>query len=353
MMDCTSTGTVIWMDDRAKQRLGEPRDLWSSTPQEIWGELAGLLNPTTVRDRDLVECLFRAGEREGWLPVRLIRRLRWAGRVVLQVEPRGRVSDSDRVVERIGLLLSEIQSLMVRNYFRLLTAQSVVERCGRRFRLDAGKLVTRELERERSRLARELHSSAGQALAGIRLNLELIQSVLPNPPEAIRPCLERILFLSEEVSDELRSVANRLHPPDWQCFTLKQAIERLWVASGIPGRFKATIRVSGLESEPPNAIRIAIYRACQEALANVMRHSRATEVSVSLEKDADRISLIVDDNGRGIAESSQQRIGGLLGEGIGLRAMMEHAELLGGRCQVRSGPHGTHFEFSLPLLEES
>jgi len=341
------------MNDSAKQRLGETRDLWVSIPQESWGELTGLLSPTPLRDRDLVECRFKAGEREDWLPVRLIRRLRWAGRVVLKVEPRERASDLGRVVERIGLLLLEIQSLTVRNYFRLLTAQSVLERCGWRFRLDAGQLIRRELERERSRLARELHSSAGQALAGIRLNLELILSLLPDPPETIRPSLERILFLSDEVSDELRSIASRLHPPDWQRLTLKQAIERLWEACGIPGRFKGTIRVPDLELEPPNAIRIAIYRACQEALANVMRHSRATEVSVSLEKDADRISLIVDDNGRGIAESSQQRIGGLLGEGIGLRAMMEHAELLGGRCQVRSGPQGTHFEFSLPLLEES
>ena len=341
------------MNDSAKQRLGETRDLWVSIPQESWGELTGLLSPTPLRDRDLVECRFQAGEREDWLPVRLIRRLRWAGRVVLKVEPRERASDLGRVVERIGLLLLEIQSLTVRNYFRLLTAQSVLERCGWRFRLDAGQLITRELERERSRLARELHSSAGQALAGIRLNLELILSLLPDPPETIRPSLERILFLSDEVSDELRSIASRLHPPDWQRLTLKQAIERLWEACGIPGRFKGTIRVSDLELEPPNAIRIAIYRACQEALANVMRHSRATEVSVCLEKNADRVSLIVDDNGQGIAESSRQRIGGLSGEGIGLRAMMEHAELLGGSCQIRSGPQGTHLEFSLPLLEES
>src|SRR5437660_2209692 len=119
------------------------------------------------------------------------------------------------------------------------------------------------MEIERTRIARELHSGAGQPLAGIKVNVDLIAEHLPNPPEPVRRSLERIGALADHALSEVRSVSQRLHPPDWQRLDLARAIQWLWITTGIPEKFHATLELHSLESDIPDAVRIATYRAAQ------------------------------------------------------------------------------------------
>ena len=82
-------------------------------------------------------------------------------------------------------------------------------------------MVTDALEIERTRIARELHSGAGQTLAGIKVNLELVNARVPDVPEPVRNGLERIGALADQALSEIRSVSQRLHPPDWQRMDLR------------------------------------------------------------------------------------------------------------------------------------
>jgi signal transduction histidine kinase len=292
---------------------------------------------------------FRFGDRR--VPVHLVRLMAVAGRVVLSAEVRARASDALRPQQDVLATLREWQFNATRNYFRLQRAQQSLARGNRRSKTSAG-MVLEALEMERTRLARELHSGAGQTLAGIKVNLELIAMRMPDAPEPIQKSLERIYDLTDQALSEIRSISQRLHPPDWRRMDLLQAIEWLWIATGIPEKFHATLELHPLESQIADAVRFAVYRAAQEGIANVLRHSGATELKLQLGQQRNNIQLILEDNGRGFdaRELFEGELRPAMG-GIGLRAMRDEVSSLDGTFSVTSGPEGTRMEVSLPIRE--
>src|ERR1700710_343471 len=85
----------------------------------------------------------------------------------------------------------------------------------------SGPALLTELERERSRIARELHAGAGQPLAGIKLHLELLDECTSAIPEsadtaAARATIGRLQTLADQALSQVRAVSHRLHPPEWQ-----------------------------------------------------------------------------------------------------------------------------------------
>lgn len=208
-----------------------------------------------------------------------------------------------------------------------------------------GRSLLAELERERSRIARELHAGAGQPLAGIKSHLELLDDCSASMPESARYALSRIHVLSEAALEQIRAVSHRLHPPEWQVLTTEQALRNLVDASGVSRRFETTIDIGHLPNEPEHAAKVALYRCAQECIANIFRHSQASRVEFVLAGGADRVELRVSDNGKGIAAGSAAG-------GIGLQVMREHVALLGGAVRIESGLHGTTITVSLPLAED-
>jgi len=97
-----------------------------------------------------------------------------------------------------------------------------------------GRGAVRQIELERQRLGRELHTGLGQMLAAIRLQLEIVAALLPDPPTLVQQALSRISTLANEALEQVRSVSVRLHPPEWQRLTLETALQQLWDISGIP-----------------------------------------------------------------------------------------------------------------------
>lgn len=215
-----------------------------------------------------------------------------------------------------------------------------------------GRMIIEELERERSRIARELHAGAGQPLAGIKMNLETLDHCASNLPPAGRDALERLQTLADQALQQVRAVSHRLHPPDWQGLGAANALRSLVQASGLRDRMEVDLRLDALPEEPSHAVRIALYRCAQECISNVIRHSGATHLLISLapaQGDSARpaIELRAEDNGRGFTADPSQTA-----KGIGLRAMREHATDLGGSCDVASSPEGVRVCVRLPLVQD-
>jgi signal transduction histidine kinase len=226
-------------------------------------EASQLLNGAqTIRYRTLLSSL-RSADHARRIPVQLVRVLALENRVVLSAEVRARSSDTLPPQHEGLRILLTLQANATRNYFRLLIAQQFLTSRERKSR-SVGAAVSEALEIERTRTARELHSGAGQTLAGIKLNLELIAASLPDASELVSKSLERIRVLTDQALEEIRSVSQRLHPPDWQRLDLPRAIEWLWITTGIPEKFHATLVLHLVESDIPDAVRFAIYRAAQE-----------------------------------------------------------------------------------------
>jgi two-component system NarL family sensor kinase len=186
-------------------------------------------------------------------------------------------------------------------------------------------------------------------LAAIRLQLEIVAALLPGPPPLVQQALSRISTLASEALEQVRSVAARLHPPEWQRLTIEAALQQLWDMSGIPQRFQSSLRILTLPHEPDLEVKVLIYRAAQEALSNVARHARATRVDAALEMRDGCVILTIRDNGTGFDVARLLRSPASVASGIGLRSIREQAAALGGKLDVESGPAGTTLIVSAPF----
>jgi signal transduction histidine kinase len=202
-----------------------------------------------------------------------------------------------------------------------------------------------ELERERSRIARELHAGAGQPLAGIKIHLEILEEYAASiadsaKMDSARMTIGRLQTLAEQALGQVRAVSHRLHPPEWQEMTIDQALVSLVDSSGLAGpRF--TKSLPPLEEEPTHAVKVQIYRCAQECLSNIVRHSGATEASISLRSEGGDVVLTVTDNGRGFDTGAKSN-------GIGLKAIAENAGSLGGAARITSSGAGTRIVVKIP-----
>ncbi len=224
----------------------------------------------------------------------------------------------------------------------------------------AGRMIVEELERERSRIARELHAGAGQPLVGIKLNLETLSHCATDLPPAGRDALVRLQTLADEALQQVRAVSHSLHPPDWQALNTADALRSLVQSSGLDGHVDVELHILPLPQEPSHAVKVALYRCAQECISNVSRHSGATRLTISLAPGRDvsghpggqpganhLVELYLEDNGHGFpAETSPA------GRGIGLQAMREHAADLGGSCDIASSPEGVRISVRLPITAD-
>jgi signal transduction histidine kinase len=348
-LECDRQGHVLWMNERARARLGPMESLLTALPEPHLPAASEMLQaPAPGHHRVLVSTFLSANRR---IPIMLVRLLALEHRVVLSAEVRARASDAGPERNEVLASMMRWQSNATRNYFRLLQALESLARMVHRSR-STGAVVMEALETERTRIARELHSGIGQTLAGIKLNVELITRRTPDLPETVGTGLDRIQSLADQALSEVRSVSQRLHPPDWKRLDLLQAIEWLWVTTGIPETFHATLDLHPLAHEIPDTVRFTIYRAAQEGLANILRHSGATDVKLELGGRADQVYLVLEDNGRGF--DVQELLYGALNpamRGIGLRAMRDEVLLLNGEFLLTSSGSGTRMSITLPATE--
>jgi signal transduction histidine kinase len=251
------------------------------------------------------------------------------------------------VVVSTGLL--HLESSLLRHYLRLQLAERDLSRFARDRRRGIGRGAVRQIDLERQRLGRELHTGVGQMLAAIRLQLEIVAALLLDPPGLVQQALDRISTLANDALEQVRSVSARLHPPEWQRLTLADALQQLWDLSGIPQRFEASFRIQRLPHEPDLEVKVLLYRAAQEALSNVARHARATRVEAALETRDDCAILTIRDDGVGFDVAGLLRGPASVASGIGLRSIREQAAALGGRSEIQSGPAGTTLVVSVPF----
>ena len=320
LIECDTRGNVLWMSERTRLALGPSMNLLDTIP---WDLSAG--NPVST-GRGAGLCFTRLWQA--------------GGRVLVGAR------ESHLVPETEGLL--RIQISFLHHYIRLQAIERNLSSRARG-RRRSGFSPVRQIELERQRLGTELHTSVGQALSAIRLQLELVASQLSSPAPMVQQALDRISTLAADALEQVRSISKRLHPPEWQRLTLEAAIQQLWDLSGIPQRFESRVRIDTLPGQPDLDAKVLIYRAAQEAVSNVIRHSRATRIEASLEAPGDKLVLRFQDNGVGFDAPQLFSAPPDLAGGIGLRTIREQAEALGGTIEIESGPGGTKLEITVPF----
>lgn len=207
-------------------------------------------------------------------------------------------------------------------------------------------VATLAQEEERARVARELHDGPVQYLVALRRQLDLLEKLGTRKEQA--EVLKEIDSLVERAIQDLREFSRNLRPPILDDFGLSYAVE--WLVEQVQ---KAGIEVRfTVEGEPRRLdrdIEVACFRITQEALANAMKHSKASTVEVTVAFREDVVEIRVADNGRGFSPPRSLTSLARAGQ-MGLVGMYERAELLGGSVRIDSEPdRGTTVTARIPL----
>ena len=174
-----------------------------------------------------------------------------------------------------------------------VTSQKRAEQAARRL---SARILTLQDE-ERRKMARGLHDSLGQYLVGLKMNLDRLFTADGNKEELASECCEIV----DKCMTETRTISHLLHPPLLDEAGLVSATR--WYVDGFAQRsgIEVNIELPSKLDRLPRDVETALFRALQEGLTNVHRHSGASAVDIRRRLETDRVHLEITDNGRGIA----------------------------------------------------
>ncbi len=203
---------------------------------------------------------------------------------------------------------------------------------------------------ERNRLAREIHDTLAQSITAVALQLEHADALLDSgtDPQRVQQAVRQALTLTRANLEETRRSVHDLRAAPLEGRTLPEALAALAAEWSAAGETQATFALDGEIKSLPVRIETALYRAAQEALANVRRHADARHVTLRLEAQPGRVRLLIEDDGKGF-DTEQVREGR-----YGLIGLNERFHLLRGALRVESCPgDGTRLEAVVPLEAHS
>lgn len=273
----------------------------------------------------------------------------------------GRLKTWDRLFVR--MIITSIGSfslalLLLLYNFRLLfrevergKAQELIEKNNAEsYRMLSGRILELQ-DVERRKIARELHDSVGQFLAGLKINLARLHRREAVPGVESHPLLLESIELTDRAIGEVRTISHLLHPPLLDELGLYSAAR--WYTEGFAKRsgIQVELNLAEIVDRLPKEIELALFRVLQESLTNVHRHAKATRVTIDIQCTDDDVILFVCDDGRGIKPDALLRFRAGQAGGIGLAGMRERLAELGGTLEVVSSPEGTQIRATVPTNE--
>lgn len=194
-------------------------------------------------------------------------------------------------------------------------------------------------ERERKRIASELHDGIAQSIGVVKYRIEdAVASFARENPDLDLGVLEGTIDDIKSLVDEVRRISSNLSPSMLEDFGIQVAME--WLCKEFKGQnqdLDVSCSMSIDEAETPELVKVAIYRVAQEALQNISKHSTATRVKSRLESTDGGVKLVITDNGSGFDPDDVQS--GFDGKsGLGLRSMRERVDATGGEFEIKPVP---------------
>jgi signal transduction histidine kinase len=202
---------------------------------------------------------------------------------------------------------------------------------------------------ERKQLAQEIHDGPMQELSSVILLMELYKRVRQEDATRADDELARAREQALDCLQELRHFAYDLRLTDLEKLSLLDELRRYTVEFQKRTGISVDLKVDGLKKEIPVGVKKNLYRIAQEALTNVRRHAKASEVKMLLHCTPDQLEMRVQDNGRGfVLQEALERAH--LEKRFGLLGMQERAYLMGGSLETETAPgRGTTLKVVLPL----
>jgi PAS domain S-box-containing protein len=207
-------------------------------------------------------------------------------------------------------------------------------------------------EKERGRLSRELHDGLGQALLVFKLQLRAIQRQLPEECGTLKQDCNFALQYMDEIIEDIRRLSHNLSPTILEDIGLIAALKNLCQEFERLHDLKVTLEAEELATPLSRQAQIHLYRICQEALANISKHARATRVSLVVQKCGAELAFAIADDGSGF-DVEEVTAREAPGRGLGLAAMFERIRILRGELKITSRQgQGTLISFRVPAAPQ-
>jgi len=199
-------------------------------------------------------------------------------------------------------------------------------------------------EKERKRIAQDLHDSVSQLMMAAKINLTVVGNELPFTDDAQKGRFQKAINLVDEGFKEVRTISHNMMPQalleSGLALVIKQFIENIE-----NNTIAINLFTRGFEDHFDNTIETILYRILQECINNVMKHANASRVDISLIRDEENISLTIEDNGKGFDAKDVSFY-----NGMGLNNMRTRVNFLKGKIEMDSHPgQGTLISVYIPV----
>lgn len=200
-------------------------------------------------------------------------------------------------------------------------------------------------EKERDRVARDLHDRLGSMLSAIKMQVGSLEERMTEVRKDQQDQYGKVSSLLDEAVGEVRRISHDLVSTSLSRFGLERALQDLCDSIRVSGRLEVELTTFGLEQRLERSVEIVVYRIVQELVSNALKHARATEIGVSVTRQTGRLSVMVSDDGAGFDPSTVQA-------GMGLGNVQGRAASIGGTVRIDSAlGRGTTVSVECPVLE--
>lgn len=186
-------------------------------------------------------------------------------------------------------------------------------------------------ERERARIAKDLHHDIGQRVALLQVKVEQLRANVPNSEVEVLATVDELRKQIEELSTDIQGLAHSLHSPKLEYLGLVRTIKSYCNEFGQQQKVEIDFKCHDLPSPLPLEVSTSLFRVLQEALHNSAKHSGVRQIEVELFEASNTIHLTVRDSGLGFDPETAMK-----GKGLGLVSMQERMKLVKGECSIDS-----------------
>ncbi len=206
------------------------------------------------------------------------------------------------------------------------------------------KAIIEAEEKERIRIAKDLHDGVGQQISAVKLNLSALEHEL-KLEQAQKTKMETLLSLVDDAVKEVRGVSHNMMPNALIRSGLATAVREFVNKLAATGALKINLQIVGLNERLENTTETVLYRVLQECVSNIIKHANASEINIQLVKHEHNLSMMIEDNGKGFDTSLVNSA-----SGIGLKNMQSRVAFLNGTIEFDSTPNnGTTVIVDVPV----
>jgi two-component system NarL family sensor kinase len=241
----------------------------------------------------------------------------------------------------IASVLIVLTALLLYNWYRHKKQREIDAQLLHQQELRNKAIIDAE-EKERIRIARELHDGIGQQLSAVKMNLSALDAELQMGEDSR---MHTLLSLVDDSVKEVRTVSHNMMPNALIRSGFVSATRDLVNKISSDDTLKIDLQVIGLNDRLSNTAESVLYRVMQECISNIVKHAQATAISIQMIRHDSHLNVMIEDNGKGFDTSLINTF-----EGIGLKNIISRVQYLNGTVEFDSSPErGTTVNIDVPL----